>query len=464
MACNKVADINGNFPNENKPNDVRPEKIKLERNISLLNACAIVIGCIVGSGIFVSPKGILQHTGSAFLSLCLWLACGLYTMLGSLCYAELGTSIPKSGGDYAYIAQAFGPLPAYIFLWISLVILNPTASAVVALTFANYVLKPVFPDCDVPDLAVRLLAACLILTVMFVNCYNVNWSTKLQNCSTLGKVTALIIVVLLGAYYAIFVSFENLQWDNFTANTNLEVTSIAMAFYSGEPHKNLPKAIYISIPAVTAIYILVNLAYFSVLQTDEVLESSAVAVTFAYKVMGPIAAIIMPLFVACSCIGGLNGTMFTYSRMFFAGASYDKSKALDTYTIGLLLGSLSLCMLTVSDVYKLINYLAFTQSLVVATAVAGLLKLRWTHPDMHRPIKMNILVPVTFLSVTIYILLMPFLKSPFELVIAALIIAAGVPFYFLFIYWENKPKYLYGCWIIITKTIQKLLFCVAEEE
>lgn len=143
--------------------------VKLKKNLRLHNGIAIIVGVIIGSGIFVSPKGVLQEVGSVGGSLMIWAACGIISLIGAMCYAELGTAIVKSGGDYAYINEAFGPLPAFLFLWVALLIIIPTGNAITALTFAYYALQPVYSTCDPPEEAVRLLAALSIGKKYFIN-------------------------------------------------------------------------------------------------------------------------------------------------------------------------------------------------------------------------------------------------------------------------------------------------------
>ncbi|GFN77537.1 amino acid transporter [Plakobranchus ocellatus] len=138
------------------------EEVVLQQKLGLMNGITVIVGCIIGSGIFVSPRGVLIHTGSVGMSLIIWFLCGVYSMIGAYCYAELGTAIVRSGADYAYIFEAFGPFLAFLRLWVECIIVRPCTTAIVALTFARYITEPLFPDCEQPTLAVTCLAAICI--------------------------------------------------------------------------------------------------------------------------------------------------------------------------------------------------------------------------------------------------------------------------------------------------------------
>ncbi|OUC49739.1 amino acid permease, partial [Trichinella nativa] len=413
------------------------EGLRLKQRIGLFNGCAIIIGVIVGSGIFVSPKGVIMESGSVGMSLLVWFSCGIFSLMGALCYAELGTSIPKSGGDYAYIKEAFGEIPAFLFLWVSLVIINPSSNAITALTFANYVLQPVFGQCDIPDAAIR-------------NTEHLKhpWDGTILNFGS----TSL-------AFYQGIYSFAGWNYLNFVTE---ELKN---------PYQNLPRAIYISLPAVTLIYVFCNLAYFAVLGIDGVIDSNAVAVSFADAYMGKF-SILMPIFVACSTVGSLNGVLFAASRMFFVGARDGQLpellgminyKLVTPLPSLIVLGVISLIMLSTTDLFLLINYTAFTEALMVAFAGASLLYLRWKQPDLPRPIKLNLLIPIFFMIMCLFLIIFPFFVSPFEVIIGLVITLSGIPVYFIGVYWKSKPKWFTDNWIKFTHFCQKLSISVPEE-
>ncbi|XP_015924444.1 large neutral amino acids transporter small subunit 2 isoform X3 [Parasteatoda tepidariorum] len=462
--------------------------IELQKKLGLLNGIAIIVGIIVGSGIFVSPRGVLQDTGSIGLALIVWTLCGLLSTIGALCYAELGTAIPKSGGDYAYIFESFGPVPAFLFLWVALVIIVPAGNAITALTFANYILEPLFPACLPPPFAVRLLAALVICLLTYINCRNVEWATRVQDVFTFAKVAALIIIIIAGAYHMCMGRSHN--FDNAFQGTRTEPGYIALSFYSGlfsyagwnflnfvteelkDPFKNLPRAIYISLPLVTVIYVLANVAYFAVLTPDEVLSSNAVAVTFGEKVLG-VMSWIMPFSVALSTFGGLNGNIFASARLFFVGAreghlpSFLSMINLNYLTPApslVFLCILSLAYLSTTEVYVLINYTAFVEALFVTLSVSGMVWLRYKQPDLERPIKVNILLPITFLIVCAFLVTFPFYVSPWETGMGIAITLTGIPVYLITISWRKKPVLYQNAIGKITALVQKVLLSVPEEK
>lgn len=465
------------------------EPVRLERRLGLWNGVAIIIGVIVGSGIFVSPKGVLIASGSVGAALIVWAICGLLSLMGALCMAELGTSVADSGGDYSYIKLAYGPCLSFLYLWVTVLIILPCSNAIAALSFANYVIQPFYEDCPTPEHAVRLFALAIILILVWINCYSVDLSIKLQNSFTLTKVLALVLIITFGFYYIVARKADRLFSSNIWQG-EITLAGLATAFYQGlysyagwnalnfvteeikNPIKNMPRAIIISITSITVIYILANVAYFAVLTPAEIEKSSAVAVTFGSKTLGPM-SFLMPLSVALSTTSGLNALIFSSSRILFVGARQGQIlsllnmisvKNLTPVPSLLFVGLVSSLYLITTQIDSLINYLVFIEASFATLAVSTVLVLRYKFPDMQRPLRVHTYIPVTYLIVSVLLIISPIWKNPTEALIGTIILLTGIPVYCLTANWKVKPRLYQKAIDKVNNLTQKLTLSVTPEE
>ncbi|XP_061707308.1 large neutral amino acids transporter small subunit 1 [Cydia pomonella] len=482
----KAMEVGGESGNSGDADGSR-EGLHLKKELGLMNGVAIIVGVIVGSGIFVSPKMALKYAGSKGMALIVWILSGFLSMIGALCYGELGTMIPKSGGDYAYISEAFGPLLGFLYLWVALFILVPTANAITAITFAENILKPLWPVCDVPKAASSLIAAVLTCFLTIINCGNVKWVTRLQDSFTAAKVLALLLIFLASLVHLFHGHTENLE--GMMQGTKTEASEIAIAFYSGlfsysgwnylnfvteelkDPYKNLPRAICISLPVVTAVYALTNVAFFAVLTNAEILSSDAVAITFSDKILGSWGWI-MSLFVALCTLGSLNGAIYASSRLFFVGArdgnlplaiSLIDVKRLTPVPSLLFMCLVTLVILVWNDVEALVVVVTAVEALFILCSVTGLLWLRYSRPQATRPIRVNLILPCVFFIVCTFLVILSCFEHPKQLAIGLSFTLLGIPVYFIFIKWQNKPLWFLNAVHSFNTAISKLFLCLPED-
>lgn len=174
----KIADSNDSTNAVAKPN-----VIQMKKDIGVLQAVSIIFGIIVGSGIFVSPVGVLKYTNSVGLSMIMWLIPGIFSLLGALVYAELGVRIPKSGGEYIYILEAFGGFPAFLVMWVTFVIIGGVSCAANSLVFAKYILYPLYPDCTIPNHIVIIAALAGLSRITRLDLMNNKFHFSANYCS-----------------------------------------------------------------------------------------------------------------------------------------------------------------------------------------------------------------------------------------------------------------------------------------
>ncbi|VDK47421.1 unnamed protein product [Anisakis simplex] len=425
------------------PTDEQDQDVGLKPTINLFGGVMIIVGCIIGSGIFISPKGVHENAGSVGWSLIIWVICGAFSAVGAYCYAELGTFIRSSGGDYAYVLAAFGPLMGFLRMWIECIIVRPCTITAVAITFATYILQPFFSTCAVPFLTPQLLAAGCIILLALVNCLSVRFTTFVQNFFTVAKLAALGLIILTGVILLLYGNPYHDSFEDLWEGSKFEPGSIALAFYSGlwayngwnylnfiteeliNPTKNLPRAIAISCTICTLVYCLANVAFYAGTSPDELLESNAIAVDFANRFYG-IFAWIMPVLVAFSCFGTVNGVMLTSSRLFFVAGRQQHMPRVLSYInpylntpipAVLFTALLSMCYLLLSDnIYTLINYVQIVNWLAIGIATLGLLYLRVKQPpkDYPRPLQVNLFWPFLFLAGCVFLVVFPIYQAPVD--------------------------------------------------
>ncbi|TKS90543.1 Cystine/glutamate transporter [Collichthys lucidus] len=463
------------------------EVVQLRREIGLLPAVSFIIGTVVGSGIFIAPKGVLVNSGSVGLSLLVWALCGVLSLCGALCYAELGTSFTKSGGHYTYLLETLGPLPAFLRLWVEFLFIRPAVASYVSLAFGRYVVEPFFAPCPAPMPLIKLVSLLGVTFVVAVNCWSVTMAARTQVTLTFIKMFALVLIIIPGVIALAKGKTENFQ-NGFEVDS-LTLDMLPLAFYNGlyayggwfylnfvteeviNPNRTIPLAISFSMVTVTIVYVLVNVAYYTMMTPAELLLSEAVAVTFANRALQGLSSVI-PILVALSCLGALNGGFFGSPRMLFVGAreghwppifSMIHVRRKTPLPAVLLLYPLVVLMLTTGEIYQLINFVSFARWFFIALATMGMLIHRYRFPLHPRPFKVPLVIAVTFTVVCFFIVGLSLYSDPWNTGKSCVLTLTGVPVYYMTVYRFRLPRRLRQIFNYCSKQLQILLE-VAQQE
>jgi L-type amino acid transporter 9 len=446
------------------------ETVEVPRNITLIGGISFIVGTIIGSGIFVSPRGVAEGAGSVGMTMVSWVICGIISMLGAFCYAELGTVVKESGADYAYIHHAYGPIFSYTFSWVNNMLVKPASLATISLTCSEYIMILMFDDgCGAPEIHKKLLSIFLIFVLAAINVYSIKLATRIQIVFTVAKLIALIIIIV-GGIVMLFKGYTKNLATGFDG-TETNPGTIAVGFYSGmwaydgwntanfmteeiiNPQRNLPLAIMIGLPLTIVIYILTNISYFTVLSIDDMLSSPAVAITWAERVI-PGAVWLIPIFVALSTFGTGNGSLFSGGRLMFVAARNDHlpevlamvhSKKFTPVPAIVWTVFLAVIFLIPGNIGALIDFVSFLSWIFYGMNMLGVIIFRYSkqYKDLHRPVRSPIFIPILAFLSSVFLVVVPIITDPrIEFLYAVLMIAIGFVFWLPFVFFKVRFNFM----------------------
>lgn len=452
----------------------------LVRGLGPLEATTIIVGGVIGSGIFQAPSAIASNVGSPGMSLLVWLVCGLLALCGGLCIAELGAMLPRTGGQYVYIREAYRRRwVTFIYGWSAFWLVWPVSIAAVANVFANYlssVVNIVTADTGgqgivLSDGARAVIASACVLVLMTINVIGVRWSGRVTNLFTFIKIAALGGLILLGLFMAekgSMAHFSPLFGGGGAAVGGFALGAFGAAMVTGlfsyegwtfssyvagemrDPRRNLPLSIIVGILFVILIYIAANFVYILVLPFEQVQTSQWIAADVMKVLVGDWGALFISMGVMCSTFGGVNVHMLVAPRLFFAqsrdglffkGLSRAHPRFRTPAASILAQGILAALIALTPSFEEIISYGSFTSYAFSILAIAAVIVLRFTRPDARRPYRTwgYPVTPLLFLAVITGYLVSLLINVEFiyNTLIGLAIVAAGFPFYF---YWEKKNK------------------------
>ncbi|HID07706.1 MAG TPA: amino acid permease [Armatimonadetes bacterium] len=296
----------------------------------MFDAVCVIIGIVIGAGIFKAPALVAQNTSNGLVMLFAWLLGGLFCVCGALCYAELASAYPHAGGDYVYLTRAFGRFTGFAFVWARMAVIQTGSIASLAYIFGDYATQILPLGVASPT----IYAALSVLVFTFLNVIGVHESRWTQNLLTSAKVIALLAIVAIGLMVASEAPRGGVDDIKVSGGFGLAMVFVLYtyggwneaAYVAGElrdVHRNMSRAILASILTLIAIYLLINIAFLRVLGFHGMRASDVVAADAMSRVFGRIGAIGISALVAFSALSATNGSIFTGARAIYAmGSDY----------------------------------------------------------------------------------------------------------------------------------------------
>jgi amino acid transporter len=433
----------------------------------LWDAVSIIVGIIIGAGIFKAPAEVFHNVSAPWQALAVWALGGVLSLLGALCYAELASAYPRSGGEYVYLTRAYGSGAGFLFAWAQLAIIRPGGGiAMLAFLFAGEAAQLWGLD---PWTAIGL-AVLTIAALTLVNVLGASPGKQTQNLLTVVKVLSLGGIVVAGFCFAVppetsarklpvgapsfvvmmmFVLYAYDGWNE-AAYVSREVR---------DPRRNLPRALILGTAAVTVIYLLVNAAYLVGLGFSTVQATQAGAASILTQALGPVGGQVMSVLVMVTVLGALNGTIFTGARIFSEmGADHRLFAPLGWWSQRWQTPAWSLAVQALISIGMLVGVSLWWQNrdgfetvlkgtapvfwLFLLLTGMSLFVLRWKDRTVERPFRVPLypLTPLLFCAWSSFMLFGSLFDGRQEALIGLAVLLAGVPLYLLS-RWLARPAH-----------------------
>ena len=431
----------------------------LARTLGFTDLLLIVIGTVIGSGIFIVPATVLRQTGGALgPAMLVWFVAGILSLLGALTYGELGAAKPDAGGLYAYIRDAFGPLPAFLYGWTTFFVIGAGSVATLSVAFTAYLrqLMPLSP------LAAKVVAVLMIVVIAALNVRGTRQSASVQNWSTGLKALAIVVMsaalIIGGPGY---VSSAPLWPDEVTpgllSGIGLAMIGVLWAyegwqyvtFSAGEARdaqRTFPRAIVAGTGVLIAIYMLANVAYVSALGVDGVQNTDRVAASAVAALYGPAAGQLIAVVILVSMFSAANGLTLTAPRMYYAmsrdGVFFQKlgevHPRFGTPAFAILAGSMWAAILAATGTFEqLLTYVVFSGWIFYGLGALSIFVFRRREPDAPRPFRVPgyPVTPALFVAAASAIVLNTLFTQPGRALVGIAVVLSGVPAYLL---WRRR--------------------------